>query len=164
MDLEQVLPAGVQVTSIQPSVAADGDVTIHLRVSGPRELEVNLMRNLEHSKRFLQPHLVNETAQVQENGRVVAASQTGVPGAVQFDILSGYNPLPVIKPATEAGSAVKQVRAGARAGGVAGTAAKAKRIPNTGASGAMPARPEKPLPPKNQVTQPVRPPVSGGGR
>src|SRR6185437_11267264 len=30
MDLEQVLPAGVQVTSISPSVAADSTVSIHL--------------------------------------------------------------------------------------------------------------------------------------
>jgi type IV pilus assembly protein PilN len=164
MELEQMLPAGVQVTSIEPSVAAGGDVTIHLHVSGPRELGVNLMRNLEHSKRFLQPRLVNETAQMQENGRAVPASQTGVPGAVQFDILSGYNPLPAIKPATEAGSAAKQVGTGARAGGVAGAAAKAKRIPNAGASGAMPARTERPVPPKNQMSQPARPPVSGGGR
>jgi len=95
MDLERVLPGGVQVTSIAPSVAADGDITIHLRVSGPRELMVDLMRNLEHSGRFLQPRLVNETAQTQENGRVGPA--VGVPSGVQFDILSGYNPLPLVK-------------------------------------------------------------------
>ena len=37
MDLEQVLPAGVQVTSIEPQVSAEGEVTIHLRVNGPRD-------------------------------------------------------------------------------------------------------------------------------
>lgn len=99
MDLEQVLPAGVQVTSIEPSVAADGEVTIRLRVSGPRDLAVDLMRNLEHSKRFLQPRLAIESAQTQENGRAAPATQTGVPGGVEFDISSGYNPLPA--PATE---------------------------------------------------------------
>ncbi len=94
MDLEQVLPAGVQVTSIAPSVAADGEVTIRLRVNGPRDLEVDLMRNLEHSRRFLAPRLATETAQMQENGRTLAVGSMGVAGGVQFDISSGYNPLP----------------------------------------------------------------------
>lgn len=97
MDLEQVLPAGVQVTSIEPSVMADGAVSIHMRVNGPRDLAVDLMRNLEHSKRFLEPRLVNETAQTQENGRAAAAVNTGMLGGVEFDIVSGYNPLPPAK-------------------------------------------------------------------
>ena len=93
MDLERVLPAGVQVTSIEPSITAEGDVNIHLRVSGQRELAVDLVRNLERSQRFLAPHLTNETAQSQERGLTPAAA-IGVPGGVEFDILSGYNPLP----------------------------------------------------------------------
>jgi type IV pilus assembly protein PilN len=173
MDLEQMLPAGLQVTSIQPSVAADGDVTIHLRVSGPRELGVNLMRNLEHSKRFLQPRLVNESAQLQENGRVPAA-QTGVPGGVQFDILSGYNPLPVAKPEKKTAPSEKSKSAGGppmpvpRAGPNKIPASGAPTGPNAKrarpATGAMPAARGQLVPPKNQVAQPVRPPASGGGR
>ena len=97
MDLEQVLPAGVQVTSIEPSVTADGVVSIQMRVNGPRELEVDLMRNLERSKRFLQPRLMNETAQTQENGRALPVA--GVVGGTEFNILSGYNPLPAVKAA-----------------------------------------------------------------
>ena len=53
MDLEKVLPAGVQVTSIEPSIAKDGEVNIRLRVSGDRERAVQLVRNLETSQRFL---------------------------------------------------------------------------------------------------------------
>ena len=34
MDLETVLPTGVQVTAIEPAVTADGDVIIRLRVAG----------------------------------------------------------------------------------------------------------------------------------
>lgn len=95
MDLERVLPAGVQVTSIEPAVTADGEVNIRLRVSGQRERAVELVRNLERSQRFLQPRLTNEAAQTQDNGRAVAVAQaTSAPGAVEFDILSGYNPLP----------------------------------------------------------------------
>jgi type IV pilus assembly protein PilN len=92
MDLERVLPAGVQVTSIEPALTPDGDVNIRMRVSGDRERTVELVRNLERSQRFLSPHLANETAQNQEAGKVVQAAM--VPGGVEFDILSGYNPLP----------------------------------------------------------------------
>ena len=94
MDLERVLPAGVQVTSIEPSITAEGDVNIHLRVSGQRELAVDLVRNLERSQRFLAPRLVNESSQTKEPNGQAPVVQTGVPGGVEFDILSGYNPLP----------------------------------------------------------------------
>ena len=93
MDLERVLPAGVQVTSIEPAVTAEVDVNIRLRVSGGREQDVDLVRNLERSQRFLSPRLMNETAQEQEQGRAVPAAQVAYPGGVQFDIFSGYNPL-----------------------------------------------------------------------
>jgi type IV pilus assembly protein PilN len=94
MDLERVLPGGVQVTSIEPSVTAEGDVNIRLRVNGPRELDVDLLRNLERSQRFLFPRAANETAQNENQGRQMQVAQSGIPGAVEFDILSGYNPLP----------------------------------------------------------------------
>ena len=108
MDLEQVLPAGVQVTSIDPEVTGEGDVNIHLRVSGPRDLAVDLMRNLEHSQRFLVPRLANETSQTQETGRLLPVVQTGMPGGVEFDILSGYNPLPAAKRPAVAKDATRQ--------------------------------------------------------
>ncbi len=95
MDLERVLPGGVQVTSIEPQVSADGAVTIRLRVSGERDRAVQLVRNLEGSARFVHPQLSGEAAQATDtNGRLVQASAPVVPGAVEFDILSGYNPLP----------------------------------------------------------------------
>ncbi|NYF52940.1 PilN domain-containing protein [Tunturiibacter gelidoferens] len=92
MDLEKVLPVGVQVTSIDPAITKEGDVNIRLRVSGDRDKAVQLVRNLETSQRFLSPRLASEQAQTQEGNR--SAAQVTVPGAVQFDVLSGYNPLP----------------------------------------------------------------------
>jgi type IV pilus assembly protein PilN len=94
MDLEKVLPVGVQVTSIEPQISKEGDVSIRLRVSGDREKAVQLVRNLETSQRFLSPRLSSEQAQQQEGNRSAAAVQMLAPGAVQFEILSGYNPLP----------------------------------------------------------------------
>jgi type IV pilus assembly protein PilN len=117
MDLEKVLPAGVQVTSIEPAITKEGDVNIRLRVSGDRERAVQLVRNLETSQRFLSPRLSSEQAQTQEGNRGTNAPVT-MPGAVQFEILSGYNPLPA-KPVKEL-SATK--------GNDSGKAAVAKKV------------------------------------
>jgi type IV pilus assembly protein PilN len=97
MDLEKVLPTGIQVTSIDPVISKEGDVSIRLRVSGDRDRAVQLVRNLENSARFVAPRLSGEAAQTQEGNRGSVAIQpvNGV-GSVEFDILSGYNPLPVV--------------------------------------------------------------------
>ena len=101
MDLENVLPVGVQVTSIEPQVSPEGDVTIRLRVSGERDRAVQLVRNLERSRRFLQPRLAGEAAQARETaagpGAAAAAAPQG-PAGVEFDILARYNPLPANEP------------------------------------------------------------------
>lgn len=99
MDLEEVLPTGVQVLNIDPVIAKDGKVTIRLRVSGPHERAVDLVRNLEHSRRFLAPRLARETAESNQNGRS-SLEQVSAPGNVNFDLLAEYNPLP--EPAAKA--------------------------------------------------------------
>ncbi len=106
MDLERVLPDGVQVTSIDPQITKEGLVQIRLRVSGDRDRAVQLVRNLEGSQRFLSPRLSNESAQTADSGGGLAGaprgtgftttSTTTTPGGVEFDILSGYNPLPMV--------------------------------------------------------------------
>jgi type IV pilus assembly protein PilN len=105
MDLERVLPSGVQVTSIEPQVASDGTVTIRLRVSGERDRSVQLVRNLENSARFVHPRLAGESAQATEGNGVGARGGSGalqpaslaLPSTVEFEILSGYNPLSEVR-------------------------------------------------------------------
>lgn len=101
MDLENVLPTGVQVTSIEPSTTADGDVIIRLRVAGDRDRAVQLVRNLERSRRFLSPRLSGETSQVKDNagpnGRAIATNPAALSG-VEFEILANYNPVPPDEP------------------------------------------------------------------
>ncbi len=103
MDLETVLPTGVQVTSIEPEPTSDGDVMIRLRVSGDRDRAVQLVRNLERSKRFLAPRLTCEATQTKESGgqsNSFAANNgvNGAPAGVEFEILANYNPLPPGEP------------------------------------------------------------------
>ncbi len=94
MDLERVLPTGVQVTSIEPSITKEGDVVIRLRVSGDRDRAVQLVRNLETSQRFVSPRLAGEAAQ-QALDKGLPGAQAG-PAGVEFEIFSGYNPLPEV--------------------------------------------------------------------
>jgi type IV pilus assembly protein PilN len=62
-DLETVLPGGVQVTQLEPVRDKTGTITLHLRVVGPRDRAVDLVQNLEHSRRFLLPRIVGESAE-----------------------------------------------------------------------------------------------------
>jgi len=100
MDLETVLPTGVQVTSIDPQTTPDGEVMIRLRVSGDRGRAVQLVRNLERSKRFRAPRLTGEASQTKENAQNnsqnnnFAMANNNAPPAVEFEILASYIPLP----------------------------------------------------------------------
>lgn len=91
-DLETVLPEGVQVLSLDPAITKSGEVVIHLRVSGARDRAIELVQNLEKSRHFASPRVVNETlaqASGQNNGFQPVSAST----AVNFDILADYRPL-----------------------------------------------------------------------
>ena len=90
MDLENVLPAGVQVTSIDPQLTVEGDVVIRLRVAGDRDRTVQLIRNLERSQRFVNARLNGEALQTKEQAGSLRPVATG---EVEFEIFAGYNPL-----------------------------------------------------------------------
>ena len=93
-NLETVLPAGVQVTQIEPVRAKSGLITLQLRVLGPRDLAENMVRNLEHSKRFLNPRISGESAESTANGN--GSNQHLEPVSAsnrfEFDLLAEYNP------------------------------------------------------------------------
>ncbi len=95
MDLETVLPGGVQVMNIDPATDKSGKVTIRLRVNGQRDRAVELVRNLEHSTRFLEPRLASESAETSTvNGNQNGFQPASGPTNVNFDVLADYNPLP----------------------------------------------------------------------
>jgi type IV pilus assembly protein PilN len=90
-DLETVLPAGVQVATLEPSRAKDGHIVLHLRVVGPRDKAVDLTRNLERSKRFLLPRIVSESAE-STGGPGEKLEPISLSNRVNFDLLADYNP------------------------------------------------------------------------
>ena len=89
-DLERVLPAGVQVTAIEPVRAKDGRLTLRLQISGLRERSVQMVRNMEHSARFANPRIAGENAE-SSNGQS-NIQQASEPNRVRFDLLAEYNP------------------------------------------------------------------------
>jgi len=89
-DLETVLPAGVQVTTLEPAVK-DGQISVRLRVVGPRDRDVELVQNLEHSRHFLLPRIVGETAE-SEGGPNQRAESVSASNRVNFDMLADYTP------------------------------------------------------------------------
>ena len=100
-DLETVLPTGVQVLSLDPIVAKDGQVTIRLRVTGDRDRALDLIRNLEKSRHFVAPRLASETLATAPGGAQGAMQNVNTGNQVNFDILAGYRPLPLPDQAEE---------------------------------------------------------------
>lgn len=90
-DLETVLPGGVQVTTLEPSRDKNGHITLRLRVLGPRDRAIQMVENLEHSRRFVRPRIVDESAEATggPNQRVEPVSASS---AVTFDVLADYTP------------------------------------------------------------------------
>ena len=90
-DLETVLPGGVQVTTLEPIRDKEGHITLRLRVVGPRDNAVELVQNLEHSRRFLSPSIVGENSE-NTGGPGTALEPVSATNQVNFDLLADYNP------------------------------------------------------------------------
>jgi Tfp pilus assembly protein PilN len=93
-DLETALPAGVQVSTLEPIIDKSHNITMHLRVLGPRDSAIDFVRNLEHSRRFRVSRIVGETAE----GATTGAGQmnrfepVSASSRVSFDVLANYIP------------------------------------------------------------------------
>jgi type IV pilus assembly protein PilN len=136
-DLETVLPAGVQVTTLEPTVK-DGEISVRLRVIGPRDRDVDLVRNLEHSRHFVMPRIVGESAE-STGGPNQRPEPVSASNRVDFDVLADYNPgtSQERKLAKEKAEATKT-----RGSSESGSSTPAPRSPHTGMS-----RPKAPVQP-----------------
>lgn len=135
-DLETVLPGGVQVSTLEPVRAKDGHITLHLRVIGPRDRTVELVRNLEHSKRFLLPRIVGENAET-NGGPGERLEPVSATNRVDFDVLAEYNPaLPGERKAAGKPSPIRQGTVSVPA---PRTAQAPGRVPYTGQSKPKPS-------------------------
>jgi len=125
-NLETVLPAGVQVTQIEPVRAKDGQTTLHLRVMGPHDLSIDLVRNLEHSKRFMAPRIIGENAESSNNGPNQHLEPVSASNRFEFDLLADYIP-PTPEERAAAGHAEKEPAA--EGGDTGNRPASVRRVP-----------------------------------
>ena len=92
-DLETVLPGGVQVSTLEPiRDAKDGHITLHMRVVGPRDKAVELVQNLERTRRFLAPRITGEATETAGNSANQIQEPVGPANRVTFDLMADYNP------------------------------------------------------------------------
>jgi type IV pilus assembly protein PilN len=126
-DLETVLPAGVQVLSLDPAITKSGRVEIHLRVSGARNRGIQLVQNLEKSRHFANTRIAGET-QAQGAGQNNVAQPVSPETLVNFDILADYRPL------TAGELASGKAKQGQKTAMGAGKAAHGKTARRTGAA------------------------------
>ncbi|MGA3009691.1 MAG: fimbrial assembly protein [Terracidiphilus sp.] len=93
-DLENVLPGGVQVATLEPtSDEKSGRTTLKLRVVGPRDRADDLVQNLEHSKHFLLPGIVGESSEATATGgQVDRLEPVSASNRFTFELQAEYNP------------------------------------------------------------------------
>jgi type IV pilus assembly protein PilN len=151
-DLETVLPGGVQVTSLEPIRDKEGVITLHLRVKGPRDREVELVQNLEHSRRFLSPRIVGENAESNEGGPNQQLQPVTASSPFDFDLLAEYNP-------ASASELIQARKAASRAKNEAGEMEQPHAEARTG-----PVRPSSAMHLTPNGQQPGRPPYMGRSR
>jgi type IV pilus assembly protein PilN len=89
--METVLPAGVQVSSIEPQRRKDGHIVVELRVLGPHDRSNDLVRNLERSRRFLEPRIESESAENSNNANL-QLGPVSVTNRFEFELVADYNP------------------------------------------------------------------------
>ena len=91
-DLETVLPGGVQVTALEPiRDEKSARISLKLRVVGPRDKDVELVQNLEHSRHFLSPAIVGESTE-NSGGPGQALEPVSASNKMNFDLTAEYNP------------------------------------------------------------------------
>jgi type IV pilus assembly protein PilN len=103
-DLETVLPGGVQVSTLEPVQEKGGRIVLHLRVIGPRDRALELVRNLEHSRRFLLPRIVSENSEAAAAGPSQHLEPVSASNRFNIDLLADFNVASMAekRPATKA--------------------------------------------------------------
>ena len=115
-DLETVLPGGVQVTALEPiRDEKTARISLKLRVVGPRDKDVELVQNLEHSRHFLSPAIVGESSE-NSGGPGQALEPVSASNKMNFDLTAEYNPAAIREKPVENKTAEETHKSSAAAG------------------------------------------------
>ena len=156
-ELETVLPGQVMVQNLEPIRAKDGHITLHLRVAGPRNLSVELVRNLEHSRHFMLPRIVGETSEAQDAGPNKQMEPVSESNRFDFDLLADYNPDVPVEHKAKKSAKTEDDRDKKTAGpGNSAPGAHARRIlpvPGAGSDKQKASQPKPQIPKPNPAVQ-----------
>src|ERR1700761_9262247 len=153
-NLETVLPGGVQVTTLEPTRDKEGHITLHLRVQGPRDRSVQLVENLEHSRRFMSARIVGENSE-SANGPNQRPEPVSATNRVNFDVLADYVPAKPGERRTVKASTGKTTHAGTSAMGPS----KTHRVMHPAGGGAFPMPQRATRPPYSATPTPATKPA-----
>ncbi len=156
--MENVLPAGVQVSAIEPQRMKDGHIVVQLRILGPHDRSVDLVRNLEQSRRFLSPRIENESAESSNNPNQRVQQPVSASNRFEYELFADYNP----PTPAERAALKKAASASAAASPGASTAASVPGLRAMPAPTQMRQRP--PYTGPSHGTQKPNPAVYGGRR
>jgi len=117
--METVLPAGVEVTSIEPQRTKEGQINVAIRVLGPHDQSVNLVRNLERSRRFIAPRIDNEAAESSNNPNSRMQAPVSASNQFEYELFAGYNPPSAEELAAQNTKAKERTPAGSKSRGPA---------------------------------------------
>jgi len=130
MDLELVLPQGVQVISLDPRMTKDGQVEVRLRVNGPRDKAIQLVANLEKSPHFLHPAVAGETADIQGENRAGFIPTMSATTDVNVTIFADFNAGDLATPGEKAKEKKSLTPGKHEVESTRGAAARARRSPS----------------------------------
>ena len=156
-DLEVVLPANLQVTNIEPvRDPKSGQITLKLRVVGPRDRAVDLVQNLERSRHFLMPRIVGESSE-SSGGPKEKLEPISASNRVNFELLAEYNaaaPMDLNLRAEREHEGEKPLAAGARlVRNAPPVHATAPKVVRPAAPGVLPGKASAAVPVRSQSAQ-----------
>ncbi len=161
--METVLPAGVQVTSIEPQRTKDGHITVELRVLGPHDQSDNLVRNLEHSRRFLKPRIESESAESSTSANLQLGPVSAT-NRFEFELFADYNPPTLEERGTLRKVSTTSISSRNRATRPASSSPRPRVAPaSPQQTGRGPYAAPPPLPPHPAVVTPHPAPAMNGG-
>lgn len=106
-DMEKLMPPGLRVLSIAPTLDEQNELQVHIIVGGQsRDRAIELVRNLEKTPRFRDVALRSDVMKVSRSGAESSSSEERDP--IKFDIVAQYVPA-TQTPAAQTSTAEKSV-------------------------------------------------------
>jgi type IV pilus assembly protein PilN len=104
-DMEKIMPPGLRVLSIAPSLDEQNQLQVHILVGGEsRDRAIELVQNLEKMPRFHDVLLRSDQMSVAADSSVQGSTTSDARDPIRFDIVANYTPTASVPQAAPAGA------------------------------------------------------------